>query len=130
MKDFTFRLPVSDKCRQLFRRHGLAQGDAPQRGQALKIRIRLPVGVHRKFPHRNRNGGRRRLVKKLRVQRNIAVRTREFCFQLQQLRQTLRRQRIECGGVVGKYGDGAAGRFCQYRCVILHEVIQTAKIGS
>lgn len=35
VKDFTFRLPVSDESGQLFGGNRLAQGNAPQRGKAL-----------------------------------------------------------------------------------------------
>ena len=37
MKDFAFRLPVGDKRRQLFRRDGLGEGNAPQGRLTLKI---------------------------------------------------------------------------------------------
>jgi hypothetical protein len=72
----------------------------------------------------------RGFVEKLRIERNIAAGARQFCFQLQQLRQTFRRQRIERWGVVGKNGNRAAGRFCENGRVVLNKIIQAAKIGG
>jgi hypothetical protein len=72
----------------------------------------------------------RGFVEKLRIERNIAAGASQFCFQLQQLRQAFRRQRIERWGVVGKNGNRAAGRFCENGRVVLNKIIQAAKIGG
>lgn len=127
VKDFTFRLPVSDESGQLFGGNRLAQGNAPQRGQALKIGVRLPSGVHSKFAHRHRNRRRGGLLEKLRVKRDVAAGARQPGFQLQQLRQPRWRQRIECRRVIGKNGNGAVSRFCQQRRVLLEELFGPLK---
>ena len=130
VKHFTFRLPVSDESGQLFRGDRLAQGDAPQRGQTLKVGVRLPGRIHGKFAHRHRNRRRRGLVEKLRVKRDVAAGARQPGFQFQQLRQPVWGQRIERRGVVGKNGDSAVSRFRQQRRVLLEELFQAAKMGG
>lgn len=50
VKHFTFRLPVSDESGQLFRGDRLAQGDAPQRGQTLKVGVRLRAAYMANLP--------------------------------------------------------------------------------
>ncbi len=124
VKHFTFRLPVSDESGQLFRGDRLAQRDAPQRGQTLKVGVRLPCRIHGKFAHRHCNRRRGGLVEKLRVKRDVAAGARQPGFQLQQLRQPGWGQRIERRGVVGKNGDGAVSRFRQQRRVLLEELFR------
>ena len=118
VKDFTFRLPVSDESGQLFGVTGWLRA-MPHSAAALKIGVRLPSGVHSKFAHRHRNRRRGGLLENC-GSSAMSLPGRASGFQLQQLRQPRWRQRIECRRVIGKTAtvpsvDFASSAACCWR---------------
>lgn len=128
VKHFTFRLPVSDESGQLFRGDRLAQRDAPQRGQTLKVGVRLPPHTWQICPSAPQPAPRR-LVEKLRVKRDVAAGAR----------QRLPAPAAAPAGLGSAHrtpgrcwqnGDGAVSRFRQQRRVLLEELFRAAKMGG
>ncbi len=128
VKDFTFRLPVSDESGQLFGVTGWLRA-MPTARRALKIGVRLPSGVHSKFAHRHRNRRRGGLLEKLRVKRDVAAGAR----------QRLPAPAVAPAALASAHrmparywqnGNGAVSRFCQQRRVLLEELFRAAKMGG
>ena len=99
-------------------------------GMALKIGIRLPARVHGEFPHRYGHGRVSRLVEELVIQGDITGRARQPRFDIQQLRQTFRRDCVKRRGVIGKHSEGTAFGIGQHAAGIAHKGINASNAGG